>query len=299
MELNSQQVLRLRALTSRLCDGELVGEEFVELATLLDGNPAAMAEYLAYTSLHLDLGQRLQPCLDATVPSQKFTRQVTSNSGPLGGATPHTRPPNRRFHWTALAAIAASLLVAAAYLMHSTNSRPSYTARIVNMFDCDWRQELSGSSKPTLLRAGQQIHFTRGLMVIGFASGAEVILEAPVSFSIIDSNRGQLNTGKLTATVPAPAHGFVVKLPAFEVIDLGTRFGARVSESGDCEAHVFEGHVRVRTLARDQQSQEVDLSAGAAVQLANDDGHLHEITAVPELFEKEPRVLSRLLPNDE
>ena len=50
-------------LTSRLCDGELVGEEFVELATLLDGNPAAMAEYLAYTSLHLDLGQRLQPCL--------------------------------------------------------------------------------------------------------------------------------------------------------------------------------------------------------------------------------------------
>ena len=152
---------------------------------------------------------------------------MTSNSGASWAAHAAHTPAESQVSLDRIAAIAASLLVTAAYLMHSTNSRPSYTARIVNMFDCDWRQKLLGSSKPTLLGAGQQIRFTRGLMVVGFASGGSN-LEAPVSFSIIDSNRGQLDTGKLTATVPAPAHGFVVKLPAFEVIDLGTRFGESV-----------------------------------------------------------------------
>ena len=80
-------MLRLRALTSRLCDGELTGEESVELATLLDGNPAATAEYLAYTSLHLDLGQRLRSYHDSTAPSQNDARDK-SHQPPTIAATP-------------------------------------------------------------------------------------------------------------------------------------------------------------------------------------------------------------------
>lgn len=62
---------RLKDLMSRLCNGDISTLELDELAALLDNNEAAIREYLAYTSLHLQLGLRLQ--------SPRSTEQLTAN----------------------------------------------------------------------------------------------------------------------------------------------------------------------------------------------------------------------------
>jgi len=51
--------------------------------------------------------------------------------------------------------------------------------------------------------------------------------------------------GKVRATVPPPARGFMINGPGLGVIDLGTELGVSVGEGGS-EVHVFDGEVELR-----------------------------------------------------
>ena len=151
--------------------------------------------------------------------------------------------------------------------MRSANSSPNDTARIVKMIDCDWGQQPSKPPQPTQLTAGTQIRFGRGLMVVEFASGAEVMLEAPVDFAIVDANRGQLNAGKLTATVPRRPW---LRRGAPRV--RSCRFGNAVRRQSvgrwQLRGPRFPGPGLRTNSAADHQNRELILSAGAAVEMA-------------------------------
>ena len=62
--------------------------------------------------------------------------------------------------------------------------------RITGMVDCKW----NGGSRVSL---GQKFELASGLMEITYDTGAKVILQGPVTYSV-ESNGGYLAVGKLT-----------------------------------------------------------------------------------------------------
>ena len=62
-------------------------------------------------------------------------------------------------------------------------------------------------------------------------------------FEIIDENAGRLQSGRLLATVPPRARGFVVQTKQLLARDFGTVFGVEARSDGQVEVHVFSGIV--------------------------------------------------------
>ena len=93
------------------------------------------------------------------------------------------------------------------------------------------------------LVVGQSLSLRRGTAEIAFDSGARVFVEGPAVFEIESVNGGRLTVGKLMATVPPAATGFVIDTPSTKVIDLGTEFAVAVDRVGGADVHVFLGNV--------------------------------------------------------
>lgn len=102
--------------------------------------------------------------------------------------------------------------------------------------------------------APQDNRFERGRYVLDegvahvqLVSGVDLVLKAPVEFSLSDPLHMQLDSGAIRATVPEKAKGFLVTTPTADVEDLGTEFGVSVNaETGESEVHVFDGEVNIR-----------------------------------------------------
>jgi hypothetical protein len=275
---------RLHALTSRLCDGEITDVEITALAELMGGNDAAINEYLSFTSLHLDLSQRMR----SLRPTSEFAADVKHAIAEDAGRakTALSSVPKRRSHakWLGFLAVAASLLVTAIIWNRFASPHPNYAARIDEIVECDWNPSLQGEGRSKALSPGREIKFNHGLLRLEFASGAQVMLEGPVRFTVLSPDRGLLQFGRLTSAVPERAHGFTIQMPLAEVIDLGTRFGAVVAGDGSCEAHVFEGSVNIRRESGKGSSQEINLKAGSAVRIAANLADFTPLAAKSEAF---------------
>ena len=119
---------------------------------------------------------------------------------------------------------------------------PASVGRITGMVDCQW----NGGSRVSL---GQKYDLPSGLMEITYDSGAKVILQGPVTYSV-ETNGGYLSMGKLTGKLEKRgdvSYPFAIHTPTATVTDLGTEFGVDVSEDGTTDAHVFVGEVRIAT----------------------------------------------------
>ena len=89
-------------------------------------------------------------------------------------------------------------------------------------------------------------------MEITYDTGAKVILQGPVTYSV-EANGGYLAVGKLTGKLEKKAdvstlaiHPFSVHTPTVTVTDLGTEFGVEVDNRGCTTSHVFRGAVEVK-----------------------------------------------------
>lgn len=112
--------------------------------------------------------------------------------------------------------------------------------------------EVSDNSSPIVSEEGwmRPGRFTleKGVAEVTFNSGARVYLEGPAVLDVERPDRAFLQRGRLTAEVPKPATGFVINTPRVNVVDIGTRFGVSVEDSGDTEVHVMQGLVEVSRL---------------------------------------------------
>jgi len=143
----------------------------------------------------------------------------------------------------------------------------------------------------TALTKRERLKLQRGLAQIVFESRATVILEGPAELQITDRNACRLDQGKLTATVPHEAAGFMVHTPERTVTDLGTEFGVVVRSQGagvrgqgsgetkltsTTEVHVFNGKVDLGGSSAPQSTirnpPSTILSAGSAVRIDAADG---------------------------
>ncbi|MGK0185148.1 MAG: ferric-dicitrate binding protein FerR (iron transport regulator) [Verrucomicrobiales bacterium] len=109
---------------------------------------------------------------------------------------------------------------------------------------------------------GQSYSIVAGTIELLTEHGARVIIEAPAEFHFESAQHLYMTRGRLSADVPPEAIGFTVTTPSGEAVDLGTRFGVDIPESGASEIHVFEGEVIAKARGT---TEEQSLRAGDAL----------------------------------
>ena len=109
-----------------------------------------------------------------------------------------------------------------------------------------------------------KLRLKSGIVGIQFTNGASIVLEGPAELELISPLKTALAFGKLTAHVPATAHGFSVEAGGNQITDLGTAFGISEPASGPMEVHVFTGKVDVTP----KNSTVQELTEGKALRIA-------------------------------
>ena len=124
------------------------------------------------------------------------------------------------------------------------------------------------------LQAGQAVRsesfrFDIGAIEFLTAKGARVVVEAPADVRFESEQCLRVFRGKVAADVPPAARGFTVLTPDGGAVDLGTRFGVDVQETGGSEVHVFQGEVIAQARGESEKhslrtGEATSLSAGAS-----------------------------------
>ena len=129
-----------------------------------------------------------------------------------------------------------------------------------------------------------RLSLTSGLAEITFISGARMLVEGPAMVELESGMRARLLSGRATATVPPPAHGFTIAARGVEVVDRGTAFGVEVMQDGRTEVQVFTGTVDATLVGDAAQVTHVSLNADQAVRLDPWRGTLNRVTPDPARF---------------
>ena len=121
---------------------------------------------------------------------------------------------------------------------------PQFTARLVNEAGAVFADHRSpgdpGFSPGTY-------ELKEGMVHLRFASGADLVFEAPARFELVDAMRARVHWGQVRSIVPPTAKGFTIATEGVDFEDIGTEFGLRVERgTGASAMHVFEGQVNVR-----------------------------------------------------
>lgn len=168
---------------------------------------------------------------------------------------------------------------------------PRYVAELGKISDdAQWADQSAGWVAGMQLEAGE-IHLVRGWIVVYLNDGAEVTLNAPIRFSVLNTNHSELHFGQLSAQVPESAHGFEVLFPGGVVTDLGTAFTLNVADPstrdtlGHQPSHVevTDGLVTVAPRRAGQRGEAVPLERDQYASVALDGGGVEafEHTNVP------------------
>ncbi len=270
----------LRRLASALCDGEISCAEAQRLESLATQSPEAREYFLRYVQLHAELAWMLEQVGPRAVPRPEQ-------------ALPRARRRRTAARWTGIAlAVAVVLLVgvifALAILLGPAPARhrsvePTVAATVTRSVDAKWSGDTAPEGEGADLVAGQLLRLESGLAQISFHSGAKVILDGckrEVHFQVFSTSGGEIQLGRLAATVPPRASGFTIRTPSATITDLGTEIGVDVQGRGISEVHVFSGEVQVRPGGLSDASSPRDFSAGRAVSVALAGGRAQQVQAV-------------------
>jgi hypothetical protein len=248
---------KLQKLIDDLIEQRLSPEESLELNERLRSDAAAAEEFFELLRIHMELSERSAPVrafsLDElraiqTVDDQ-FDLHLADAEVGAAAAKSDAKSANR---WKAAFAIAATALIAVSLwaangkvrqAAQATAFEDGEVARVRRKIDCDWADDRWSIATSASIAEGQRINLNRGLLVLEFASGAEVTLNGPATLVASSGMSAKLIKGELSARVPPQARGFRVETHAGDFVDLGTEFGMLVAEDGEVETHVFNGQV--------------------------------------------------------
>jgi hypothetical protein len=254
-----------RQTFARYCfQGRLLGETLVKGIPLADdasqaGQPAVLPHVSAAASttspplfsgvLHNAFGH-----LSTGWPLAYLVATVILGVGLVIGAVTHVSQPEQ---------VVGRILP----LPISPSPVTSVVGRITGVLDCRFAADSKTEDQrpKTGVSLGDKFNLVSGLLEITYDTGARVILQGPVTYTVESSAGGFLAVGKLTARVENPesqglrpktqdpnpkspnhqTSKFVVRTPTAMVTDLGTEFGVEVARSGETTSHVFRGSIRV------------------------------------------------------
>lgn len=272
-------------VVAAVCHGAPTDEQARALNELLHNDPSARDEYILRLELHSRLASEPDLYLTADLGLSDAGASACQIERPLSALPLPTAESTRgrTLRW-ALVAAAAALVVAGLWSRQAWRSGENMgatsnaVAMLNRVVDARWGQQSAAPRLGAPLEAGW-IRIESGLAQIVFYSGARVAIEGPTDLEIISPSEASCRSGRLTAEVPAQAHGFRINTPQGEVTDLGTTFGLEVRENAT-ELHVFQGSVRVR-LAGKRSVDDLLEGAGAVLEHA---GSPRLIAADPSAF---------------
>jgi ferric-dicitrate binding protein FerR (iron transport regulator) len=165
---------------------------------------------------------------------------VAAQSSPRETATKRSRL------WS-IGVLAATLLVAASISLvaYMVAARPVIVAQLTQATGTRWDNANAQFIVGSLLEAGQDLKLLQGSALITFSSGAQLLLEAPVSLRLDSAMAVHLQNGRIAAKVPTTARDFTVTSSLARFVDLGTAFTLKMAEKS-FELHVFEGLVELQ-----------------------------------------------------
>ncbi len=287
MSETSARDLPLRELLEAVCHGVLTADSAAELEQRVLSDETARRTYVRYLAMHANLFQLYPGEEPAFSPAESLVVKPPYSAAAALPTLSSRRAPglvgvlHTSLAWIQRPAV-FSLIFASAFLFAAltlfgvlrigTNADPSdsrpaalprVVARIVASESPQWGAGNAARRGGADLRAGEQLRLRRGLVEIEFAHGARAILQGPLHLELLSADSGKLWHGKLAATVPQQAQGFVVATPDLTVTDLGTEFAVAVDSTGASEVHVFTGQVRLNTSINDRATSQ-KLFAGDA-----------------------------------
>ncbi|QDU89080.1 FecR protein [Pirellulimonas nuda] len=130
-----------------------------------------------------------------------------------------------------------------------------------------------------LLVPGERLRIDRGVVLLTFECGAQVLVEAPAVFVPEHAMACTLERGGASAQVPTQAIGFTLSTPLARITDLGTEFRLRWLDESRFDLHVFDGLVEVGLNRRFKHALDAPLtiSEGRSIRFDAETGELQTL----------------------
>lgn len=209
----------LQKLIDEYLNGSLSEIDGATLNRMLDDSRAARDEFRSRIAFHDSLYEHFSGEADI-----------------LGFELPKTDSRKKRFP---LAWIAAAAAVIVAAFLYWPTGEDAPIATLVHAAEPSWTTPSDRD-----FHAGRH-ELKSGLAVLQIGDGVRLAIEGPARFQLHDAMHMTVQHGRISAQVEESGHGFTIETPEGRIVDFGTRFGVHVRETGETEAHVFEGAIDV------------------------------------------------------
>lgn len=248
-----------RNLIFQLIDGTISADDFERLQDAIENDGDVRAEYLRAVNLSESLTDIAAEPLGQAVAASD-SRSSSPRSIQAGSRSARKSP----FVQIAVATAALLLVSAIGFWFGQRKDLPDYAgsgsveieeaqgveskiaghATLRRIVDLKWPTDVVNYREGDVLPDGI-LQFSEGVAEIDFFCGATLIVEGPAKLNIESDWSVQVLDGRLRASVPPAARGFIVKAAGSEIIDLGTEFVLDVG--GDsARVEVVDGEIELR-----------------------------------------------------
>ena len=236
--------------------GQLTPAEARDLLGRLQECPALGAEVLDHLRMDELLAQLIQ--------AESFGSPLAGSGGERHTAPRPNPVPFRVMNlkpYLAWATALAACLVVLVGLGRLWRPQPGFSRKettthavavLTRMVNVEWATP-GDIHYPGAALAPGWLRLKAGVLQVEFFNGARVVLEGPAELRVVSAKEALCTSGKLSAEAPPSAHGFCIRTPQMDLVDLGTAFGLAVSGSGT-EVHVFKGEVELQEKSAAKQS---------------------------------------------
>ncbi len=308
------KIIQITTLAWRALQNQLKPHEFEILEDLLANDPEARAIYLEFMANHATMNQsgfifESSPVCDALEIDDPF-RQVVEKDlsesavrkamresqdtlpeppGDSKAGLPRRSEPSFQKLIKLVARTAAIVLLCLTVLWLDRTLMQCQPAPIHSVGLMADAMNVQWKPGGVEYRIGEKIYpgeleLETGCAKFAFHDGAEVVIEGPARFSLVASDRLDLQRGRAYARIGPDAIGFSIVTPNSKVIDLGTEFGVIVDSSGSSQVHMIKGRASLLAGKRGQERSSSLIEAGQAGRVDPASGKVHSITMEKEAF---------------
>jgi hypothetical protein len=218
-------------LLQAVLDGTATVAQHEQLAELLRTDAQLRAEYVRQ--------MRLDALLHFTggAVAQETDPALPAAPVPASSAAPTPRPGMRFLPLHFAAAAVVLLLSGISALWWSHRGVEMEIVRAAEIAAGQWQV----GSKIRLNR----LSLPRGHVELQLSSGVRLEVVAPAEVQFVSAMHVRVSLGQVTADVGDRGKGFVVDTAQTQIVDLGTKFGVAVPNSGHTDVVVFQGEVEL------------------------------------------------------
>lgn len=183
---------------------------------------------------------------------------------------------------------AAAVILFFVFLRYAPPKGGVEVATLEDSINASWGNNSGSMEKGTRLitRPEELLFLKEGLAELLFDNNAKVVIEGPAEFELLAEDQINLQYGRIYATVPKEAIGFIINTPESRVIDLGTEFGVQVDRYGDMYLHVTKGKTSL-IAGRNASKVNVEVSEGQAKKVSAAASTILDVPCEKELFARD------------